>query len=1312
MSTATVRRAHLEALAAYVPEDRRAELAGGPSLPTRASGSVLFADISGFTQLTSRLSQVLGTRRGAEEVPSHLNRVYDALIGHVRSCGGSVIGFAGDAITCWFAGDDGRRAATAGLNMQNSMSRFTNVGITDASGHLTETGDSVSLSLKVSVAVGEVSRYLVGDPDIQLIDVIAGATVVKLDSLNDAAEPGEVVVDKRAYRNLRSEFEMAARSPGPRTAPSAWVVRRRPAGLGAQSRHPTKLKRIRASPQSKPAPAPALPDQEAKLAPWLIGEVKGRLASGLGDFLTELKPVAALFMRFTGIDYDRDQEAGSKLDTLVRWVQREVAKLGGTLIQLSVGDKGSYLYVAFGAPVAHEDDAVRCAAAALTLSQAARHHQFLHGVHVGIGLGVARTGAYGAGGRRTYGALGDETNMAARLMGRAENGTVLASQVIQRAVALEFELLAQPPVTFKGKSEPQTPYLLLRRRNEGTVTTFDEAVELPFVAREREIARIFARLEQAANGAGGVIAITGESGMGKSRVVARALSRAATANLAPAGLEVHAGECQSFERNTPFAVWRPVFRGLLGLEQVRRDDPETLATREAEHLSASLAALGSELLPRAPLLAPVIGLNLPPNDLTAALTIEQQGAARESLLLALLRASARNSAASGRALVLVLEDVHWQDSASEVLLNALAKVISDLPMAVVITLRDDEDSEGAATLGSLAGLETVTLAPLPAEDANFLAQHVLFELDLDSPTHQRLAAEVVARAEGNPLYLEEILNDIVAGRRGGAMDQETALPNSLHSLLLGRIDRLDEEPRSTLKVASVIGRTFDGGWLPPCRPQRPPEDLRRDLRVTQRLGLTAPVAGERDQHAFRNTLTADVAYESLSYAHRAELHTRLASFIEQTLPPDDGRRLTLLAHHFDRSNDILKRREYLLAAGRYAQAAFANQDAAAYYRRLLPLVEGEERLKVLQLAGEVATFTGDYPAAERHYREALNIAESTADMQATARSQRLLGELADRQGDHHAAKTWLQQARESCALCGDDGELTHVLLALGGNVLWQLGEYEAAKRDLDQAAELSQALAESRLYARAIHGLGNLDLYQGNLESARRHFQRTLDARRELGDELGVANSLNNLAIIAANLGETDAAEASFHESLAIRRRIGDTAGVAVALNNLGYMAEARGALPEASELYRQSLAARRELGDKLGTAVSLNNLGALARREGDLAAAAGHHREGVKLAHQIGNVREAANGLISLAAVAADTGELARGATLLAAGEHLLAGLGAALSPELKELGETVMRIFTSGLDAAILATARTSGQQMTFDEAVAFAQASSSSD
>ena len=197
---------------AYIPIDRRLAIARGEELPDRSEGTALFADISGFTPLTEALVRALGPQRGAEELPRQLNLIYDALIAEVDCYRGSVIGFSGDAITCWFDADTGLRATACALRMQQAMEQFAAVPIPD--------GSTATLAIKVAVATGPVRRFLAGDPAIQTIDVLAGATLDRLAGAEHHASKGEVVLamqDGSALCDEVAVVEWRARRPA-----SAW----------------------------------------------------------------------------------------------------------------------------------------------------------------------------------------------------------------------------------------------------------------------------------------------------------------------------------------------------------------------------------------------------------------------------------------------------------------------------------------------------------------------------------------------------------------------------------------------------------------------------------------------------------------------------------------------------------------------------------------------------------------------------------------------------------------------------------------------------------------------------------------------------------------------------------------------------------------------------------------------------------------------------------------------------------------------------------------------------------------------------------
>ena len=327
---------------AYIPGDRRRALATGTAMPDRVRGAALFADISGFTPLTEALANELGSQRGAEELTTHLNRVFHALIAELDRFGGHVIYFSGDAITCWLDGDDGARATACGLAMQQTMDRLHEV--------VTPAGTRVRLAMKIAVAAGAARRFLVGDPDVQRIDVLAGRLINELAAAEHHAERGEVVLAGSALDALGDRVELRQQRTDAERGRKFGVV-----------------ERLTVAVADAPAPVLAEPLPEEVVDEWLLPALYERLRTGRGEFLAELRPAFPLFARFGGIDYDHDDDAIHKLDDFVQHVQRIVTSFGGNLLHLSLGDKGAYLYAAFGSPVAHEDDAARAAAAALEL---------------------------------------------------------------------------------------------------------------------------------------------------------------------------------------------------------------------------------------------------------------------------------------------------------------------------------------------------------------------------------------------------------------------------------------------------------------------------------------------------------------------------------------------------------------------------------------------------------------------------------------------------------------------------------------------------------------------------------------------------------------------------------------------------------------------------------------------------------------------------------------------------------------------------------------------------------------------------------
>jgi predicted ATPase len=243
---------------------------------------------------------------------------------------------------------------------------------------------------------------------------------------------------------------------------------------------------------------------------------------------------------------------------------------------------------------------------------------------------------------------------------------------------------------------------------------------------------------------------------------------------------------------------------------------------------------------------------------------------------------------------------------------------------------------------------------------------------------------ITARAEGNPFYIEELLNylqDRGADPRDLRSLEQIELPTSLHSLILSRIDQLSERQVITLKVASVIGRLFRAAMLWGAYPQLGDHgQILFDLENLSRIDLMAPEPAEPElTYLFKHIITQEVTYESLPYATRAALHEQIGGFIETSFPTAIDQYVDLLAFHFERGQNDEKKRKYLVQAGQAAQANYANIAAIDYYRRALPLLSAAERGAVLLKLGQVLELVGQWGEAGEIYRQALELAEQSGD---------------------------------------------------------------------------------------------------------------------------------------------------------------------------------------------------------------------------------------------------------------------------------------------------------------------------------------------
>ena len=1209
-------------------------------LAVRSRGSLLFLDIVGFTALGRELSTALGARRGTEELVRRIDALYAAMNQEVIHHGGSVVSFAGDAVLAWFGeceGDTGRNDLIADNKPwqgQPSMPR----ALTCALAMRRTVKSHAGIALKLALAHGDASRLAVGDPLIQRFDTLAGAAVERLARAAAQTRKGEIVIDEPGAELIGNALPFQWREH-PNGERYRVIAPESSADTGVDAAVETT-----GTPPTAPEPATpphALPTHaEERLGPWVLRAVRERERAGHLMFYVELKPTVALFARIAGIDHERDAQAGEKLDLVVRRVQAIAAQYGGDLLQLTLGDKGGYVYVSFGATLAHEDDELRGAHAARALLSESREWRFLRPPGIGVSSGITRVGAYGGARRSNFGALGDDVNLAARLMEHARPGEILVTESVRRAVSKDYALQALQPLTLRGRTEPLVVHALGVERRSRAVRLQERRYARVMVGRQTELARIEQLLARSRSGQAQFIGVSGEPGIGKSRLMAEVQQYAQRH-----GFQVATGLCEGAARHSPYHAWRPVWRALLGLHA-----SEGTAAHEIMALAARLRALTPGRVEALPVLGPLLGLAIDDNDFTRPLASQD----RANVLAALLQ-DALAALAATQPVLIAIEDLHWIDPLSLELLEVMARGSRALPLAVVMAYRpaEDEGDTAVARARQLQPWTQLTLQALgPDEVVQLVASRLAqWEPDCAEALAPALAARLDTQAEGNPFYIEELLlhlreqygtlQTLVQGDRALTIE----LPGSLQSLILSRIDRLSEPQRATLKTASVVGRQFRVDWLLACYPALG-DTVKEDLKELERLDLTPLDTPEPElAYLFKHAVTREVTYNSLSQATRLQLHGQLARFIESL---GAQRHLDLLVHHYSLAEEEAKQREYLRRAADAAQQAYANETAIGYCERLLALLdEPAERAPIELQRGSLLAVVGRFEQAEVCLQAAMNLAEKVGDLATHAAAAVAMAALWTSRGDNASSGRWTRHALQIWRTLGALKQQALAIRALARDLDNDL-KHEEAHAHLEQALDLANRSgdASTRATVMVLHGLNLYEL--GKRTQSLEMMQTALDIARRTEDKATLLGVLRLLMIVATKDARYQESEALHSEGLKLARTLGNRDQEIRILRSAAWMNQRIGNDDLALADLEEAEAAARAIGAKLVLQEILETLARLAAARLDYASATRLSEEMRTLARELSYPRGEFDALEQLSDWAICTGEFARAQTLL----------------------------------------------------------------
>jgi class 3 adenylate cyclase/tetratricopeptide (TPR) repeat protein len=1079
----------------YVPAVLIDWLRSSPQASHRTvDGTLAFIDISGFTRLTERFARA--GKVGAEEVNQILNAAFVSLLDVAFGYGAGLIKWGGDAVLLLFQGEGHAAAACAATwEMRRALRRGGKV-----------TGTAGSATLRMSAGVHSSSRvtfFLVGSKHRELI--ITGPAATQTAAMEAAAEAGQVAISPDTAALLGPGLAGAVKGPGYLLSAAPKVSPRPPRGVGDVT--------------------------GLDLGRYLPPPVAENLLAGGHE--GEHRRVSIAFVEFSGTDQLLAAHGADAVAALLQYVisaAQDAAHANDvTFLGTDINADGGKIILVAGAPRSTRRDETH-------LLQAVRAVLARPGVltlRAGAHAGRAFAGDLGPPYRRTYSVWGDAINLAARLMAHAAPGQLLATADILDRSTRMFAFSSVPPFQVKGKAEP--------------VHAFDVGAPLPnrpttahaagqIVGRDAEVAALREALDSLRRGRGGVVELLGEPGIGKSRLLAELLA------LADRERRVVV-RCDAYATAIPYAVADMLLRDLLGVPADA--EPRAAATT----LAAAVAQRAPQLDKWLPLLATVVGAELPPTPEVEQLEDAFRRPRLEQAVTELVGAILQNPA------VLAVEDVQLADEASIGVLSRLLEDVWERPWLVVITGR----ALKPLPLPDSADPLRLELGPLPASAAEML----LIDATKRSPLAPHQLTAVAERGAGNPLFLRELA--AVAGRGGDGK----LLPESIEDVIGAQIDLLSVADRSTLRAAAVTGMSFEEDLLAEVLGH--PLDIGVWERLRDFVSAEAP-----GRFRFRHALLRDGAYEGLPYARRKLLHGQLADALVRRAGDALQAEAAQLALHYFHAQRYSSASYYARIASERAAAAYANPEAAGFLETALDAAKraGQSATEVSRLAealGDIRYRLGEFPAADRAFAEARKPADG--DPVAYARLCEKTALAVARTGSGvSAALRWTARGRE--ALAGltdtDPGAARQDALLLTARTMlreWQ-GRYAEAAATGAEAIAVAQRCGARDVLGRALYLLDTADVARGRYRGEP-WAEQALAIFKELGDLLWQAKALNHLGMRAYFEGRWNDALSYYRQAGEAFERVGDQWNAAITASNTGEILSNQGRYTQAENVTR-----------------------------------------------------------------------------------------------------------------------------------------------
>ena len=1111
--------------------------------------ATLFVDISGFTKLTETF--LTHHREGAEALTNALRQIFSPQIEILYERGGFIPFFAGDAFIAIFPFNDkdfGRedahlQALKTAVAIQDYVSQ-------DGVHRLIETKHGTfGFGVTIGLAFGNIQWGIPGLPN-QRTFYFRGNAINGCADAQTKADTGQIVLHDSINVKVADQIKTKRSSEPQFSFLVGDEVPDVPKISYAPSTHEDDL-------------APFLPDQIRHLQ------------------VNEFREVSTIFISFEAPDETE------LFHQFVVDVTDLLNQFGGYLNQIDVGDKGSLFVILFGAPVAYENNLLRAAG----FLQKMHEMNFAVRWRAGMTFGLLWTGIRGGGERGEYGVVGNEINLAARLALKAEWGKILVSDIVYRELKDAYLFYSLGDFQIKGKAQQIPVYLFVYRID--AVDYHDYQGKL--IGRESELMQ----LEKIAQSSFGekvsrLIYIHGDIGVGKTRLIFE-MRRKILYKYFPQSFYCPADEIQQTSLN-PF---RRFLRNYFGLKpDFSVGDNKEAFNQQFDFLLSQLrdgeeevSKLINELERTHSVLGAMVGLHWEQSlyeKLDPQLRFENTLDAFNNLIKA---------TAMVRPVILHLEDAQWLDEDSKILLQSLSYGLKECPILIICTCRYlDEGETVQFDLGSEVEPFSIHLDQLSMDNVRQMAGEYL-----KTAVSVEVAQFLSEKTSGNPFFIEQLLEDL-RERNALAFSDEGAvteivqntikiedIPASVNTLLLSRLDRLDQQVKNVVRAASVLGTHFQLPVLEAMLGK--PEQFNEYVAMAEKQQIW--FSQNNMTYQFKHALLRDASYAMQLKSNIREQHRLAGGAIEQIYANDIQEYYGELAFHANKGDQSNLAVKWYHLAGEEAASRYANSEALQHLDRALDLNDAKDLEKefALRLIREnILGIQGVRDAQKLELDTLSDLAVQRESLKNQTAVSHLRAQYAEATGDYQSV---LEHAMATTKLAQECMATTHLVAAhlLQGKAHYRLGEYEQAHYWLKEGLAQAQINDLQSYEAHSLRQIGIVLVDEGQFDEAVPYYEKALEIYDAIGDKSGLGTTYNNLGVVKWLSGDLMDAQRIYNQALSLYKEIGYRRGENMVLMNLGILGAEYGDYEQSKAYYEQVIENLTKINERFGICIAKVNL-------------------------------------------------------------------------------------------------------------------------